>query len=182
MSEPVLINSNKALLRLAAINIALWLVSKGISEALAPWSLGIYVGALYIIVPALVMPFYMGIAWVCVWGFWVDASLSWPFGLSSLAWTACFTGIAFIRDRFAWPAFQEGLWIAPLMNSLLILLMGFLAKPSAVDWALYGPLLATTWMVSTVVLLILVGPILSLQLRALGLSTLAHEPSEGYGA
>ena len=64
-------------------SVCLWtFVLSLLTDLLAPWGVTFFTAGLFIVVPALLMPFFRGLANVALCGFVVDASLPVPFELT----------------------------------------------------------------------------------------------------
>lgn len=69
------------------------------SEWLAPWGITFFTAGLFVVVPALLMPFYRGLANVVLCGFVLDASFPVPFELThSLSFWASSRGVSLFGE------------------------------------------------------------------------------------
>ena len=106
--------------------VLLWALVSELNHVLAPWHIFLWVGALFVLYPALAMPLREGLFASVLGGLLCDATSGARFGTHTLLFAAAHAVIFNVRDRVPRDETAGRVVIGLLVNLTLLLVFSFL--------------------------------------------------------
>lgn len=101
-------------------------VGEGISSYLSSYGTSLFLLGLWVIYPALYLPFGFGLTVVIAVGFWLDVNTPWPLETYSILATSLFVTLQYIRSRLNESTQLPARLLAVAGNALLLILVAIL--------------------------------------------------------
>jgi hypothetical protein len=114
--------------------LVLWALAAFATDALARWHLAVFAGGLFVLYPALSMPFSEGIVATLLAGAVCDAAAPVPFGTHVVLFAVAHTLLSASRDRLPHDHAAGRLWIALGANAVLFAALTVPRAPVGGAW------------------------------------------------